>query len=446
MPGAQSVAQRLDALPLGRFHRRLVALAGLGWMFDAMDVGLVSFVLPVLAAAWALTPWQIGWGASMTLIGMLAGAVASGALADRWGRRSVFMGTLVLYGAASALCGLAPGYRSFLALRFLVGLGLGGELPVAAAYVAEFSPRLQRGRLVIFLDTFWSFGWALAAVLAYVCVPRWGWRSVFFLGGLPAFYALELRRSLPESPRFLTSAGRHAEAEAVVRAVEAECGQPAAELAPRADGAPEPAGSVADLWRAGAARQTLMLWILWFVMGYTYFGIYSWLPTLLVASGHGLVKTFGYTLLISLAQAPGFASAALCVERWGRIATLTAYRLLLAVACFFFGYAASSPAQIMFWGALISFFGMGSWGVAYAYTAESYPTRLRATGGGWATAMARVGGILAPLSIGWIMGATGSQRLVFWSMTAVTVVGVAAVLLLGRETRGLSLETAPAGT
>jgi putative MFS transporter len=232
--------------------------------------------------------------------------------------------------------------------------------------------------------------------------------------------------------------GRAAEALEVVREVERRCGVSSAPLGSAETVVTKP--RVRDLWHVDTARQTAMLWVLWFVLGYTYFGIYSWLPTLLVNAGHTVVKSLEYSLVIALAQAPGFLSAAYVVDRFGRLATLTVYRLLLAVACFCFGYHAVSPTEILIWGSLISFFGMGSWGAAYTYTSEIYATSLRATGTGCATALARVGGILAPLVIGWMMHAFGSQQLVFWHMTVITLVGVVVVLILGRETRGQSLE------
>jgi putative MFS transporter len=435
-----SLSDRIDELPLSGFHYRLVGVSGVGWMFDAMDVGLMSFVLPAIIKEWNLLPMEIGWASSMALIGMLAGAVIAGFAADRYGRKRVFLSTLVLFSAATGLCGLSRSFHSLLALRFLVGLGLGGELPVAASLVAEFSPKAHRGKLVCLLDSFWSLGWALAAAIAFLAVPKWGWRSVFFVGSIPALYAVFLRREVPESPRFLSSAGRPDEALRVVRSIEKLCGTPAVELTAAAGAARSP--GFRALWSGPMGRQSAMLWVLWFVLGYSYFGIYSWLPSLLVASGHTVVQSLRYTLIIALAQAPGFLSAAFLVDRWGRIATLTVYRVLLAAACFFFGYQAVSPAQIMFWGCLISFFGMGSWGVAYTYTTEIYPTALRTTGAGWATAMARVGGILAPLAIGRIMAVSGSQKLVFWHMTAITLIGVVIVLILGRETRGTSLDAA----
>jgi len=430
--------ERLDTLPLSRFHWKLATVSGVGWMFDAMDVGLMAFALPLIAKEFLLDPIQIGWSASIGLVGMLVGAVIAGSVADRYGRRVVFLATLLLFSLATGLCALAWSFASLLALRFLVGIGLGGELPVAAAYVAEFSPKAHRGKLVCFLDSFWSIGWAAAAAATYLVAPRWGWRTVFLLGSAPALYVLVLRRALFESPRFLSAAGRSGEALDVVRAVEKLCGQQPASLT--SPSAPTKDARLADLWRGEAARKTAMLWVLWFVLGYSYFGIYSWLPTLLVSSGHTFVKSLEYSLTIALAQAPGFLSAAFLVDRFGRLATLTAYRVFLALACFFFGYHAVTPTEIVIWGSLISFFGMGSWGAAYTYTSEVYATSLRATGTGWATAMARIGGILAPLVIGSIVQRAHSQRLVFWHMTAITLVGVVVVLWLGRETRGQSLE------
>src|SRR5262245_8228256 len=193
-------------------------------MFDAFDSGLVSFVLPVLVKEWGLTPAQVGQTASMGLVGMFAGAVLVGSLADRFGRRALFQATLAVFSIATGLCGLAWGFASLLAMRFLVGFGLGGELPVASTLVTEFSPRAHRGKLVVVLESFWAFGWAFAAVVAFLLIPTMGWRPAFFIGALPVLYILYLRRAVPESPRFLESRGRHVEAAAVVREVERQCG------------------------------------------------------------------------------------------------------------------------------------------------------------------------------------------------------------------------------
>jgi putative MFS transporter len=434
------IAERLDGLPLSRFHWRMVTASGLGWMFDALDSGLVAFVLPVLVKEWGLTPPQVGRIASLGLVGMFAGAVVVGVFADRYGRKALFQTTLAIFSVATGLCGLAWGYASLLAMRFLVGFGLGGELPVASTLVSEFSPRAHRGKLVVILESFWAFGWALAAVVAYLLIPRLGWRAAFLIGSVPVLYVLYLRRAIPESPRYLLSRGRFVEAVAVVRHIERACGVEEAPLEPGVSPEP-PKARFLDLWSPALARRTAMLWVLWFAMVYSYYGIFTWLPTLLVAAGHSLVKSFQYSLAITFAQIPGYFSAAGLVDRWGRKPTLSAFMLGCAVSAYVFGRA-STPAEILLWGCLLSFFNLGAWGVVYTYTPESYPTSVRATGAGWAVGIGRLGGILAPLVVGWLLGTwSGAHGLVFSVFAAVVLVGVAAVLLLGEETRGRSLES-----
>jgi putative MFS transporter len=435
-----TLSERLDSLPLRAFHWRVVVASGLGWMFDAFDSGLVSFVLPVLVKEWGLTPAQVGQVASIGLVGMFAGAVLVGSLADRFGRRALFQATLAVFSLATGLCGVAWGLGALLVMRFLVGFGLGGELPVASTLVTEFSPRAHRGKLVVVLESFWAFGWALAAVVAWLLIPSTGWRAAFFLGSLPVLYILYLRRAVPESPRFLQAAGRYDEAVSVVRRIEQECGVEAAPLQP-GSAAVASAASFSDLWKPRLARRSAMLWALWFAMVYSYYGIFTWLPTLLVAQGHSITKSFAYTLWITAAQIPGYFSAALLVDRWGRKLTLTAYMLGCALSALAFG-TASSSTEIVVWGCLLSFFNLGAWGVVYTYTPENYPTALRGTGSGWAVGFGRVGGILAPLVVPWLMGTwSGSQTIVFSHFAAVIVVGLLAVALLGEETKGRSLET-----
>jgi MFS transporter, putative metabolite:H+ symporter len=433
------LSERLDSLPLSRFHWNMVAASGLGWLFDALDSGLVSFVLAVLAKEWLLTPTQVGRIGSMGLVGMFAGAVLVGLLADRFGRKILFQTTLIVFSVATGLCGLTSTYGALLAMRFLVGFGLGGELPVASTLVTEFAPKAHRGKMVVILESFWAFGWALAAIVAFVFIPRFGWRMAFFLGSLPALYVLYLRRFVPESPRFLEASGRFDEAVQVVRRVEAACGQAPAALEPSQERPSQKPGMKA-LWSAGMARRTSMLWLLWFSMIYSYYGIFIWLPSLLVASGFSMVKSFSYVLVMTAAQVPGYFSAAWLVDRWGRKPTLVAYLAGCVVSSFVFGKVAS-PAGVIFWGCLISFFNLGAWGVVYTYTPESYPTALRGTGSGWASGVGRVGGIIAPLVVGWILSRwPGRQDLVFAQFAFVVFIGLVSVVALGRETKGQSLE------
>ena len=221
-----SRSQRLDRLPLTAAHRRLLAGSGVGWALDAMDVGLVSFILAALAVQWSLSPGQLSAIASIGFVGMAVGAGLGGLLADRVGRRSVFALTLLIYGLATGASALATGVSMLLVLRFITGLGLGAELPVASTLVSEYAPARIRGRLVVILESFWAVGWVGAALIGYFVVPSSanGWRWAFAIGMVPAAYAIVVRWKLPESVRFLERRGRTAEAEAAVRRFEASAG------------------------------------------------------------------------------------------------------------------------------------------------------------------------------------------------------------------------------
>ncbi|QIN85315.1 MFS transporter [Rubrobacter tropicus] len=410
-------------------------------MFDAMDVGLLSFVMVALAREWGLSQGQVGIAISAGLFGMFVGAAASGTLADRYGRRAVLMGTLLLYSVATGLTALAWGYGALLVLRFVTGLGLGGELPVASTLVSEVAPAKHRGRMVVLLESFWAYGWILAALIGFLVIPQYGWRVAFLIGALPALYVLVLRRGLPESPRYLIQKGRHEEARRAAARLGVDPGEPGPDEGAEAAGG----GGLKTLWSAGYARRTFMLWVLWFGMVFSYYGIFTWLPQILAGSGRDLATSFGFVLLITLAQVPGYFSAAYLVERWGRKGTLVVYLLGCAVAALFFGLrglsADASGAELVFWGSLVSFFNLGAWGVVYGYTPELYPTGSRGSGAGWAAGVGRTGGIAGPYLVGVMIGVPGLGAVAVFSMFAAVLVVIAAnVWLLGEETRGRPLD------
>lgn len=405
-------SERLDRLPFTRQHRRLLVGSGVGWALDAMDVGLISFVMAALAQQWGLGPTTLSWVASVGFIGMALGASLGGLLADRVGRRQVFALTLLVYGVATGAAALSWSVGSLLVFRFVIGLGLGAELPVAATLVSEYAPARIRGRVVVLLESFWAVGWLLAALVGYVVVPGSadGWRWAFALGAVPAVYAIVVRLRLPESVRFLERRGRVREAEDAVRRFEAAAGVPAPDAPAEAAPVESPAGPSA-LWRGGYGRRTGALWLVWFGVNFAYYGAFIWMPSLLVDSGLDLVTSFRFTLLITLAQLPGYAVAALAVEVWGRRSTLSVFLLGSAASAMVFGTAGSTTLLVA-GGMALSFFNLGAWGALYAVTPEVYPTMLRATGSGWAAGFGRIASILAPLSVPVLRG-TGDNLLLF---------------------------------
>ncbi|MBP2638075.1 MAG: naiP [Firmicutes bacterium] len=438
------IIRRLEQIPVSRFHYKLLVLTGLGWLFDAMDTGIIAFVLPVLAKEWSLSGAQMGFIGSIGLLGMAIGAVLGGLAADKYGRKAVFAVTLLMYSIATGLCGLAWNYESLLVFRFLVGFGLGGELPVAATLMTEYSPPAKRGRFIVLLESFWGFGWLAAALISYFIIPRFGWQMAFFIGALPALYVFFIRIGVPESIRFLMDKGRQDEALAIVAKIERSAGvEPVVQNAATSklsmvDGA-EDKIAFRELWTLKFAKRTIILWIIWFGIVYSYYGIFTWLPSLMVQQGHTVVKTFEYVLIMTLSQLPGYFSAAYLVDRIGRKATLAGYLALSAVSAYFFGQGGNAET-VLLWGSLMSFFNLGAWGVVYTYTPELYPTRIRAFGSGWAAAVGRFGGILAPTIVGYMIAGPQGFSQVFTMFTGVMLAVAVAVWIFGEETKGKALD------
>ena len=434
------LVSRVQRLPIGKFHYTLLWVIGLGWMFDAMDTGLISFILTTMADEWQMSAAQKGWVVSITFVGMAIGAVFAGGLADRIGRRTVFAMTLLIYSLATALCAFAPNLTWLLLFRFIVGLGLGGQLPVAVTLVSEYIPAHVRGRFIVLLESFWGLGWLVAALMSYFVIPNYGWHIAFLLGGLPALYVFIILKKVPESVPYLINRGRIAEAHALVQKLERQCGVEVIEQIEVKAVADKQSVSFRQLWSGPLARRSLMLWLIWFGIVYSYYGIFTWLPSLLVKQGYSIVQSFEYVLIMILAQLPGYVVAAWLVEKLGRKPTLAGFIALCAMAAYFFGQA-NSVNMIMFWGCLMSFFNLGAWGVLYTYTPEQYPTNIRAFGSGWASAIGRMGGIVAPLVVTHMMVMNNGFSHIFIMFTVVLLSVALVIVVLGEETQGKTLES-----
>ena len=432
---------RLDRLPFNAAHRKLLVASGIGWAFDAMDVGLVSFVVAAIAADphFNLNATEKSWVLSVGFVGMAIGAALGGYFADRVGRKTVFTATLVIFGLANAGMACSWTLVALLIARFIIGLGLGAELPVASTLVSEFSPTRHRWRMTVLLESFWAVGWIIAAAIGAFVIPNtgdWGWRWALLIGALPLLYAVVTRAHIPESVRFLESKGREDEAEQAVRYFEQASGV-APVASPKAE--PLPAIRTRELFGHQYLARTVAIWLTWFFVNFSYYGAFTWMPSLLADQFGSLTSSFGYTLIISLAQLPGYFLAAWLVEIWGRRRTLSVFLAVSAVAAFAFSQAGSVAAVIGF-GMLLSASNLGAWGVLYAVTPEIYPTRLRGAASGAAAAVGRVAAIIAPLLVPWFLTLSGGNKTVAFVIFAVAfVLGCIAALCLP-ERKGLDLE------
>jgi putative MFS transporter len=388
----------VEQVGYGRFQRRLLWVCGLGWAADAMEVMLVSFALPAMAAEWSLSAAQKGLLATALFVGMLAGALIWGRLSDLMGRKLGFMATIGIDSLFGLLSAFSPNFAVFLVLRMLTGFGVGGTLPVDYAVFAEFLPAKDRGKRLVLLESFWAFGTLAAAGLAWLVVPHLGWRALFIVSAIPGVLLFAVRSYVPESPRYLAVSGQQDEALQVLRNVAKingkELDESAVLVAEQLAQEPQKS-SVKDLFSRELWLTTLLLWSIWFFISIGYYGIFTWIPSWLRAKGFALPAVYPYSFFMALAQLPGYFSAAYLVEKIGRRLTLGLYLAGSGLGAVAFSLAVS-PAGIVGAALVLSFFALGAWGALYAYTPEAYPTIIRTTGIGSASGMTRIAGVIAP--------------------------------------------------
>ncbi len=418
--------QAVEQIGFGKFQSKLMTICGMGWAADAMEVLLISFAIPAIGEEWNLSAGQKALLATAIFLGMLMGAYIWGRIADTRGRKIGFISTIAIdsiFGLASAF---SPSFAWLVVLRGLTGFGVGGTLPVDYAIFAEYLPANKRGRYLVLLESFWALGYLLAAGLAWLIVPRLGWRWLLAISALPGLIIFIIRRSIPESPRYLLVQGRSEEAAAVLRRVAQYNGVSMGDfsLAPLEKTAP---ARVQDLLHPSLRRSTFLLWLIWFAISLGYYGVFTWLPNYFRGLGMTLLPVYQNAFILALAQIPGYFSAAWLVEKWGRRRTMAVF--LFASALFTYLFAAATGLNwVLAMGIWMSFFTLGAWGVIYAVTPEVYPTSLRGTGMGTASGFTRIAGALAPSLGALLMGSGLGLSLTVFAISY-AVAGLAALFL-----------------
>lgn len=436
-----TVAARIERLPRARWQAKARVTIGAATFFDAFDALTVAYVLPVLAPMWDLSPTQIASAISVGFFGQLIGALLVGFVAERFGRIPTAMISVLVFGLASLALAFSPGYVFFLVVRFIQGIGLGAEVPVAATYISEITKAHKRGRFVLVYELVFPAGLMVAAIAGFWIVPTLGWQWMFIIGALPALIALYLRRGLPESPRWLERAGRQAEADRVMTQLEEltqkQTGQALpAPVAVETSVPPTQRAKLADLFGGRYLRRTVVVWIVWFCAYLTTYGLTAWMPTIYrTVYQLPLDTALLYSLITTGAGLLGAAACAVTVDRIGRRAALgTGLLVGGAMLLVLTALGAGSAGQVLLWSALAyGFVNAVSLGV-YLYTPELYPTRVRALGVGLASAWLRLASILGPFIVGAVITGGGAINMVFLIFGGVAIVGGLVVAIFGVET------------
>lgn len=439
------IAARMERLPLSRWHNLMRLIVGSANFSDAFDALTIAFVLPVLVPLWRIAPALIGAMISIGYLGQVVGGLTSGWLADRYGRVPVMIGNLVLFSLMSFACILAQDYWTLFAMRFVQGIGLGGEVPIANTYVSEFAPSKGRGRFVLMQQMMFPVGLTTAGLVGAFVIPSFGWQSAFVLGGLPVLLAWPMIKVLPESPRWLAGRGRQESADRELTRVETVVSKNGAVTLPPLPTDVPPAvaavGRFRDLFAGIYLKRTLSLWVLWFcAYGITY-AMTGWLPSIMRTIYHLPVSQSNlYGFILNIVGLLVLLTAVFTIDRIGRRLAFAGGFLLAAVPLLIAAFTPdlSALGLAVLATAAFGLMGMipGSLGM---YTAENYPNHLRAIGNGATSVSQRLSSVISPYLVGLILPAYGVGG-VYAMFAAFAIIGGITCALFSIETAGKTLE------
>ncbi|WP_230623444.1 MULTISPECIES: MFS transporter [Chromobacterium] len=421
----------LDERPLGGFQYRLLVLCGLCMILDGFDVQAMGYVAPALLEDWGIAKSALGPVFGAGLLGLMLGALLFGALADRIGRRPVLLGCALLFSAGMLLTAGAANLPQLIALRFVTGVGLGGIMPNAMALAGEYSPARRRASLMMLISCGFTAGALLGGLLAAWLIPAHGWRSVFIVGGVaPLLLWLPMWRGLPESAKFLLLRDRTGQAEAWLRRMEPSL---PAGIRPWLAERPARSNPVAELFRNGLARRTLLLWLLSFLNLIVLYFLSNWMPSLLRAQGLDMRHALLAGSMLQLGGVIGTLAFGYWIDRAGFRRALPPCFLLAALGLWLLGRAQGEALwlHMLLFGA--GFCIIGAQPAVNALAASAYPTSLRATGVGWSLGIGRIGSVLGPWLGGVLIGLAWSQAALFALLALVALAAAAVVLAYHRE-------------
>lgn len=419
----------IDKARFGRLHASILCWCILIMVLDGYDLAIVGISLPLIMKAMQVTPFAAGVIASSSLLGMMAGSILLGSVADRIGRRPAIVICVLLFSVFSAAAGAAAHPVMFCAARFLAGLGLGGVAPTCAAQMTEYSPRSMRSMLVSMMFAGYSGGGVVAALLGKSLMESYGWRSIYFAAAVPVLLIPVLWRTLPESLAFLLSKSKDSEIRKLVgRLVPGFALQPGDTFVMPKDEAGSGA-RLSTLFKEGRALSTLMFWVTCITNLFMVYGLSSWLTKLMASAGYSLGSALTFVLAMNVGAVVGAIGGGWLADRLNIRYVLVSMYLLAAVAIAMLGYQA--PAGLLY--LVVAVAGactIGTQIVVYAYAGQFYPASVRSTGVGWAAGIGRLGAVFGPILIGVIVGLALPLRYNFFAMAIPAVIGAIAVGLI----------------
>lgn len=456
LPGADELLARMENVPFSRWHTKARVVMGSATFFDAFNALSLAFALPILIRLWHISPRQIGVLIAASYVGQLAGALLFSGLAEKFGRVLSATAAVAIMSALSLACVITGNFPALVVCRLVQGVGVGGEVPVAAAYISELSRAHGRGRFFLLYELIFPVGLMTTGQIGAWLVPVWGWKAMFLIGGLPGLVIAILVARLPESPRWLISKGRLSEAERIVRQIESSTERRFSTAAPSGSALPDtslsspvtPGATPGEAERSRWSEllsplyreRTLIVWTLWTSAYFIANSLNNWLPSLYNTVYHlGLRQSLRAASMTNVAQVIILLVCAFSIDRIGRrnwtVASFVAGGGLLAVLG---TVGAHSVLSVIILGTLSYGFIGSTNAVLYLYTPEIYPTRMRALGTGLATSWLRLASAVGPALVGSMVGVQGVNSVFLMFAGAAVVGALAATRMI--ETRDRRLE------
>jgi MFS transporter, putative metabolite:H+ symporter len=441
MAASVNAGARLDRLPISSFHYRIFWLVGAGMFFDGYDLYVAGSVLAAtIQTKFSTLPQNLQF-VSLTFLGMTIGSLITGFVGDKYGRRFTYQINLLIFGLASLAAAFAQDMPQLIVCRFIQGLGLGAEIVVGYSTLTEFVPPASRGRWLSFLAFLTVCGFPVTAILGYLIVPNWGWRPMFIIAGLGSLIVWYLRKNLPESPRWLESKGRDAEAEALLQAIEKEVAG-SRTLPAAATAAPVLQLTAASMFRRPILQRLLVgSWVL-ITINTLIFGFVIFLPQFFLRQGLTITNSLGYTVVLAGASLVGCALGAVLSDSVGRRWSIIGASLLTIVTGWIYAHfsAASDPVMVLSIGAVLIIAIYIQTAILFGvYTPELFPTEIRLRANGICNTLGRGATVVSPFVVGFLM-VNYALPGVIWLMIGLVAVQIVAVYFWGVEPARRPLE------
>ena len=429
-----TVAERMARIPTSKHTTLIIFFVLMGWFAETIDLGGTSFLMPTIREYFGMDATTGGYYSSICFLGMFFGAIVAGRIADKIGRRKTIIISMFGWGVAGFALVFSPNIYYLFAMRFILGLGLGAQFPVALSYLSEIVSAAERPKYMTLYQLMTPIGFAVAGVLTVAILPHFDWRGVYLAEALPALFVIGIIKTMPESPLWLEAKGRISEAEAICSKFEQEAIAHHTVL-------PEPVkfehveakSSFKDLFSPKYLKITILCFFIWFISMFSDYGLTTWLTTILMEKGFDVVASTGFVTIGILGGIPAWFFSSWAAKKFGRKKTFLIAGLCTSIFGIAYG-ASTTLVMLIITGVLYQFGKYLNAMMLALYTPELYETSIRTTGNGLATSWGRMGSIVGPIILAGVMTSFGAYTTMYIAAAMVIIPGLL-VFLFGPETK-----------